>query len=253
LAEWLEASIDLSMPGESGELPPTPEFSRPLAAEVETPPVAESPAVAKAPPTVAAPTPPTTAKPVVEPEDRPPPSLPTKDAPAVAVAPVESKPAARVVAPPEAMERRPSDAPLTAKKPVVAAKPVAVNLAELNARIAGYHQGLAEVEAAIVAADGELDMARLTRLVEQVEQLAVQYELVRLYFDALTKRERASVTQPRSILPTIELVDRERAHLERGGESDFLAAFEVTADGKESPLAARLTAVAERMAPAEKK
>jgi hypothetical protein len=96
-------------------------------------------------------------------------------------------------------------------------------------------------------------MARLTRLVEQVEQLAVQYELVRLYFDALTKREWASVTQPRSILPTIELVDRERAQLEHGGEGDFLAAFEVTADGKESPLAARLRAVAERAAPAEAK
>jgi hypothetical protein len=156
--------------------------------------------------------------------------------------------AARIdIADAEAVEAKPVETKPIATKPVQA-KLVAVNLAELNARIAGYHQGLSQIEATIAAGVGPLDLAQLAVLVEQVEQLGRQYELVTLYFESLTDAERASVTAPRSLVPTIELVDRERAHLERGGEGDFLAAFEVEAEGKESPLAARLRAVAERAA-----
>jgi hypothetical protein len=240
LAEWLQASISRSMPGETGELPATPQFSRPPERPAPPPPVVQ------AQPSPVEPAPAQAAQPVVEPA-------------VVAEATVESAPASPV----QPVERQPSG-PLphvamnsvkvkpAATKPV-AATPVAVNLAELNARIAGYHQGLAAVEAAVVAAEGELELARLTGLVEQLEQLANQYELVTLYFHSLTEAERATVTAPRSLVPTVELVDRERAHLERGGEGDFLAAFDVGAGGNESPLAARLEAVAERIAPGEGK
>jgi hypothetical protein len=247
LAEWLAASIQRSMPGESGELPVTPAFSRPPE------PLVLSPPVVKVQPSPVEPTPLPAAQPVVEPAIV---AEATVDAvPVSPPKPLETKtpdPLPRVamkgVARAEPVEAKPvSTKPIDAKP--VAAKPVVVNLAELNARIAGYHQGLAAVEATIAAGVGPLDMAQLAVLVEQVEQLGRQYELVTLYFQSLTDAERAIVTAPRSLAPTIELVDRERTHLERGGEGDFLAAFEVGGDGKESPLARRLRAVAQRVEP----
>ena len=249
LAEWLQASIRSSMPGDSGELPATPEFSRP-----PTPPVV------KAPPAVTPPTLAETAKPVVEqataPDEEEKPTEAPEEAPLVAKAPVETAVVAPVASPPEVVAPPAvvsTPLPSAAETAVAKPKPVAVNLAELNARIAGYHQGLAQIEATIAAGTGPLDLAQLAVLVEQVEQLANQYALVALYFESLTKRERALVTAPRSLVPTIELVDRERAHLEHDREGDFLAAFEVDAAAKASPLAARLRAVAQRVAPAEAK
>ena len=120
-----------------------------------------------------------------------------------------------------------------------APKPVEVNFAELNARIGGYHEGLREIEAAVVADQDKMTVGTVAKLVGQLEQLAGQYQFVRLYYDALNRDEQHFVMAPWPLLPTIELIERQRAHAEAAGEEDFFsAANESSKEG--SDLAARL-------------
>ncbi|MBA3482500.1 MAG: hypothetical protein H0T51_11855 [Pirellulales bacterium] len=127
---------------------------------------------------------------------------------------------------------------------VEAAKPapVAVNLAELNARVGGYHEGLREIEAAVVAGREEMTVGQVAMLVGQLEQLAGHCQFVQLYYDSLTRDERTSVTEPRSMAETVKLVERERARVETAEDEDFLASNEVVEEGE---LAMRLKALAE--------
>jgi hypothetical protein len=128
---------------------------------------------------------------------------------------------------------------------VEAAKPapVAVNLAELNARVGGYHEGLREIEAAVVAGREGMTVGQVAKLVGQLEQLAGHYQFVQLYYDSLTKEERPSATEPRSMAATVELVERERARVEAAQDEDFLAASDAPVE--EGELAMRLKALAE--------
>ena len=120
--------------------------------------------------------------------------------------------------------------------------PVMVNLAELNAQIRGYDVGLNEVEARVVARRGQLTEEEVARLVGQLEQLAGQYEFIRLYYDGLTPRERRLVRAPRSLKETAALVEAERAAL-AAEEEDFLTTLQGAAE--EDDLARRLKALAD--------
>jgi hypothetical protein len=146
----------------------------------------------------------------------------------------------RVVPP---VAEAPSVAP-TPTVPQTPATPVTVNLAELNAQIRGYHDGLDEIEATIVARDGKLTEGEVAQLVGQLEQLAVQHQFVRLYYDGLSKSERRFVAAPRSMGETIELVDGQRAALV-AEEEDFLTALE--GDVAKDELKQRLEAVAKEV------
>ena len=122
-----------------------------------------------------------------------------------------------------------------------AAKPIEVNLAELNARIGGYHDGLDEVEAAVVAANGDVSEKATTRWVERLEELAGQYAFVRLYYDALSAEEREFVAAPRSMAATVTLVAQHCEGIEDAASGDFL---ESSDDSSRGELAKRLDAVA---------
>lgn len=140
-------------------------------------------------------------------------------------------------------ETAPTEAPPVGSTPYEApTQPTAVNvnLAELSARIEGYNQQLAEIEAAMVVDDGASG-PRLAALVEQIEQLAPQYQFVKLYFDSLTSAERERVSEPRSLRETIAHASRLANREEEA--SDFLADFE-TADAAPT-LTDRLQAIAE--------
>ena len=119
--------------------------------------------------------------------------------------------------------------------------PVTVNLAELNAQIRGYHDGLHEIDSIVVAKDGNLTEGDVAKLVGQLEQLAAQYQFVRLYYDGLSKGERRFVAAPRSMGETIDLVEAQRAAL-MAEEEDFLTALEGAV--AEDELAQRLKAIA---------
>jgi hypothetical protein len=150
--------------------------------------------------------------------------------------PVAAKPPLGRIFDPEAQTRRELGAERRA------AKRVELNLAELNARIGGYHDGLDEVEAAIVAAKGAVSKEAATRLVGHVEELAGQYGFVRLYYEALTEDEREFVTAPRSMASTVTLVAQQCEGVEQAGGEDFLDA---SADDTGGELAKRLRAVAD--------
>jgi hypothetical protein len=119
---------------------------------------------------------------------------------------------------------------------------VRVNVAELNARIRGYHDGVAEVEAAVIASRQKASVASVTMLVGKVEDLASQYQLVRLYYESLTDAERRRVSAPRPLGAVIELVEAQRRVVEATG-SDFLGSFDD--DEPASELAQRLQEAAE--------
>ena len=237
LEQWLRESISRSLPNKLQPLPPTPTFGADAKPAAEAGPSTESTATASenaAPRAEIAAEQPTVA---ANPEP-----APTLKVPA-AIAPI------RVESPPKENEAAPAEEPapelsaivrnvaLTAAEttpapsdPPSAAEPsapVSINLAELNARIRGYHDGLDEIDAAIVAAGDDRSLALATRLTRQIEQLAGQQRFAQLYFDSLTDRERLFVVEPRSMQETIELVEKLVSSIEPpAADDDFLAAAE---------------------------
>jgi len=267
MSEWLRVALVKSLPGEEGAWPEAPVFSQ--AAEVrvvrkevaeEVKPAAEAQATkprgaktqAKGAPEVVA------AKPVVTAPAVTPPVVTKQISPRATNADV-AKRAAPTVAEAAGAYKGVKAAPIVAKTPATAdlrqaeaiepvkveavkPAPVAVNLAELNARIGGYHEGLREIEAAMVAGREEMSVGQIAKSVGQLEQLAGHYQFVRLYYDSLTREEKQAVTEPRSMAETVELVERERARVETAEDGDFLASNEVVEEGE---LAMRLKALAE--------
>jgi hypothetical protein len=251
LAQWLEDSIRRSMPGELKSLPATPQFGALQLSAAATPPDAHptTPQLAPAP-TLARPAPSNRPEPTQTANAQAALAMPETAEPAVNKAPVESLPkpavAEAAVAAEESIVAKAVE-PATQPRAESNLAPVEVNLAELNSRIAGYHQGLDGIKAALVAAGESLDQQQLVMLVDRLESLADQYQFVCLYYDALTERERSRVAAPRPMRPTVELVDRQCARVEHRDSGDFLAAFEVPAGSLADSPAARLKAIADRL------
>jgi hypothetical protein len=119
---------------------------------------------------------------------------------------------------------------------------VEVNLAELNARVGGYHDGLREVEAALVANRRKMTFGELAKLVARLEELVDQCEFVHLYYEALTREERQFVIEPRPLADTVKLVDQQRKLMELLSAEDHFAAVD---EWGESELAGRLRVLLE--------
>jgi hypothetical protein len=285
LVEWMQTAIRHTMPGAAGKLPPTPEFEEiPLPAAVEPAPAlvdepaptpAEQPAPTQAPPAEIAAAPvsdapgvtPIAVPPavVVEPiaDERPAIDEAVIEAPSAAGAPVPETPVAPVehsitvppvVGPVEAEDSDSGPAVVDASgedempaAQIVDPVPpvVRINLAELNARILGYHQGLDEIEAALVA-DGEFSPERLAALVDHLEHLATQYQFVSLYYGALTADEQAATVAPRSIIDAVDLV---AAQVAAASDGDPLEDFDA-AHADRPTLAQRLQALADAVSDA---
>jgi hypothetical protein len=274
LVEWFDAAISATMPGHSGKLPPQPEFTSEAPIIVAppsqpTPPPAEpTPVAAEPAETHETPVAPIKPAPAVSEVTEPAPVGPqatTIEAAVVEPPVVDSTPVEHsiTVAPAHDGPSRPPTTPIalpgvpfepiaevtTLEAPPVGATPyeattepaaVNVNLAELNARIEGYNQQLAEIEASMVVEDA-VSGQRLTTLVEEIEQLAQQYQFVKLYFDSLTDSECRRVSEPRSLGDAISLASRLAAREQDA--SDFLADFEA-ADAAPT-LTDRLQSIAE--------
>jgi hypothetical protein len=274
LLAWFDAAISATMPGHSGKLPPQPEFTSERPIVIAPPRLPMPPAPAEPTPVVAEPEVATeTLKPPVSPiepataasevteavpvelqstmaevvADQPPvvESTPVEHSvtitPAQPVAEVPANPTSSVD--PAASEVATLNAPPIGTTPYEAtteSPTVNLNLVELNARIGGYNQRLAEIEASmVVGAAGS--GARLTALVEEIEQLAQQYGFIKLYYDSLNETERRRVSEPRSMSDAVTHASRLVARDEDA--ADFLADFEA-ADAAPT-LTDRLQAVAE--------
>lgn len=128
--------------------------------------------------------------------------------------------------------------------PVQAETPaVEINLRELSARITGYHEGIREIEASLInAAAG--DAGSLLELVETLEQLEGQRQLVSLYYDLLTERQRRFLRQPRSLDTLVARVQTQLDRAERDHDGDFLKPFDRDAQRRLEQLRRRLNLLA---------
>jgi hypothetical protein len=215
MQQWLETSIQASMPGRSKPMPELPWFSERLARSER---VASRESMAS-PESIAGsesgdrPAPPTTAGPDSEPAAARTPVVPKAEFSAVPPDVEAPEPAGSVAS---AWQRHPAakpidlgnpffdDAPLTARTtatPRIALRPstlnvqpasakVNINVAELAARIRGYVHGLRGVEARLLASP-DIASDQLLMAVRELKQLAAQREFVSLYLEALSPADRA--------------------------------------------------------------
>ena len=125
-------------------------------------------------------------------------------------------------------------------QPVNQAEPVfpeqvGVNLTELAARIAGYHDALDEVEMALLRSDSPtapLLQQQLTRL----ENLVADYQFVTLYYQLLDSSERRSVLEPRSLEPTLRQVAQQLDRFAAQSSGDFLDTFDNSREQQQEQL-----------------
>jgi hypothetical protein len=95
------------------------------------------------------------------------------------------------VAPPSQPASESHEVRTAMRLPVIEAAEVAVNLPELASRIDGYNQSLRRIEAAVIAAN-QPGIRELTKLLDELAQLADQRDFIDLYVVGLSPAERAS-------------------------------------------------------------
>jgi hypothetical protein len=123
--------------------------------------------------------------------------------------------------------------------------PVTVNLTELAARIAGYHDSLDEVELALLRMDTP-DLAVVKEQVEKLEGMTRDYGFVQLYYDSLTPRERESILEPRSMQATLDEVTRQLKRCEEVRDGDYLGTLNGEADEEFADLRAKIAEIERR-------
>jgi len=236
LASWLLEATIRSMPGSIESLPVTPKFGpqQPVRSAEPTPDVlvvsAESADFSEQPGLV-----PTPAKLISMEVDQP----ATVDSAFVMVAAPRSEFLA---------ERAGANSLLVAegRKGEAAAEPVEINLTKLAARIAGYHDGLDEVETALLTFDSN-DLPALDRQLRQLDEMTRDFQFVRLYTEALTNRERQSMAEPRSMSATLSEIERRLDRNQEAVDEDFLGEFDAEHLQQMTELRQLLSDVASRI------
>ena len=244
LADWLLQATIRSMPGSIGPLPAAPEFGQ--NEPTELPVFAPSVEAATEEP-VELPTEEVENSDLAdiaigmdESSEPPPATL------AVATAatetpsePMASDPAPAAVPVAEASTQATSLAPPTVKH-------VAINLTELSARIAGYHRGLDEMEAALLTNERP-QYERLARQIRSLDGLTKDLQFVRLYYESLIPVERQAIEPPRPLEATLAELYRHLEKLQNEVESDFLGEFDPATAEQLDDLRGQLEAIAGRV------
>ncbi len=108
----------------------------------------------------------------------------------------------------------------------LASKPqVRINLTELAARIAGYHEGLNEIDTALLSLHAE-DISALKKHVHHLEGMASDFRFAKLYYEALTAKERRAVTSLRPMTATLAEVERRIDRTQAALSGDYLSDFD---------------------------
>lgn len=123
---------------------------------------------------------------------------------------------------------------------------VRVNLTELNARIAGYHDALDEVDLALLRMNNA-DLAVVSEQIDRLDSLTRDYRFVHLYYESLTNDERESVVVPRSISATLAEVERQLKRCQEVRDGDFLGSVGRATQDEISALRARLNEIKRRV------
>jgi hypothetical protein len=123
--------------------------------------------------------------------------------------------------------------------------PVTVNMTELAARIAGYHDGLDEVQLALLRLDVP-DLAVIREQIEKLDGMTRDYGFVQLYYESLTPREREAIVAPRSMQATLAEVKRQLQRCEEVRDGDFLGTLDPEAEREFADLRARVAEIERR-------
>jgi len=184
---WLLESTVCSMPGTTKPLPRVPEFGKPSVVALAEP---EESKISQSEPTE------------------------SKAVRLTEVANIRATPVDFVVA--VVADSEPSRA---------SEKPVKINLVELAARIAGYHESLDQIETTLLLANAP-DLDFLEKQAKHLDDLARDFRFVMLYYESLTEKEREYLREPRSTVATRVEIERllERNESQQGG--DFLGSFD---------------------------
>ncbi len=103
--------------------------------------------------------------------------------------------------------------------------PIRINLTELAARIAGYHEGLDEIETSLLTLEAE-DFTALAKQVRLLEEMTRDFRFVKLYYEALTGQERRAIAVPRSMTATLSEIERRIDRTQAALSGDFLGEFD---------------------------
>jgi hypothetical protein len=121
-----------------------------------------------------------------------------------------------------------------------------VNLTELAARIAGYHDALDEVETALLRMEtASLDL--VTAQIHQLESMTRDYSFVELYYESLTAAERQGMLAPRAMTSTLAEVKRQLDRCEATLDGDFLGSFDEAAEKEIAALRRKLADIEQRI------
>ena len=123
---------------------------------------------------------------------------------------------------------------------------IRVNLTELSARIAGYHEGLDEIERTLLALDAK-DTSSLATQIRLLEDMARDYRFVNLYYRSLTKKERRAVSVPRPMTATLVEIERRIDRTQKALSGDFLGEFDAKHQDQIAGLRQQLQGVSGRL------
>ncbi len=237
MQQWLQQSIQASLPGRAKAIPELPWFSQRLARQehVRTPPQDDEPLATDS--RSAGKSIPQSFAPVLPPQ----PAVPNEEqqvGPAQ-VAPAESKGAVA-----SAWKRHPAARPIDLGNPFADDQPLAagntstarvamrpvplavrpasstrvdINVAELGARVRGYVHGLRGVEARLLASP-DMTSEELLGAVRELKQLAGQREFVSLYLEALAPTEKSRTAELPSPNQAKVIVNERLESLRRAGQ-----------------------------------
>ncbi len=127
----------------------------------------------------------------------------------------------------EAASAEEVDEPLLTQTVVEPEHPIEVkiNLTELVARITGYHEGLNQIEMALLLASSP-DIEFLEKQVNRLERLTRDFRFVSLYHQSLSEKERQAIDPPRSMDATLAELGRLLRQTLGEKEGDFLGSFD---------------------------
>ncbi len=125
--------------------------------------------------------------------------------------------------------------------------PVKINLTELAARIAGYHEGLDRIETALLLANSP-DLDFLEKQAQKLDDLTRDFRFVKLYHVALSEQERKNISAPRWMNATLAEIERFLQRNESQQDGDFLGSFDPDQRQRIENIRQQLAAIAARKA-----
>ena len=225
--DWLGNATRLSMPGSLGDLPESPEFGitevaiapkRTGMTNQEPPPIPQ--------PEVGSPD-----TPLVLPEAVPVETENAKSTIALitnVTVPENPAPPVTAVAMEAPRTERETQATVTDASSQLLQDKVTINLAELQARTAGFHQGLSDLETSLLETTRPTER-QIRHFCNELASLVPDYQFVKLYYESLSTKERGLVKAPRELGQLISQLRMQLDELQKEIDSDFLGEFDAQA------------------------